>query len=265
MSAHLPIALISDIHGCMNTLTRLLNALPKPCRLILLGDLIDRGPSSRQVVEFAMEHRIPTVAGNHEDLCLAFYNHAAHCAGEYERGIWLSNGGDKAVRGWNSWDSRALSERERLQAQGLGGRVPEEVLLWMEALPAYVLGPEDQLDANGRRLLASHTGYGLSADKGDWFRALWGRRSMGDGYWVGQAPDTGEEIDDGLFRVYGHTQAKTPFITKSEAMIDTGAAYGSRGYGVLTALIWPTKEVFAQSLDETTVARRFEVADGVLT
>ncbi len=162
-----PIIIATDIHGAYFTLLRLLNRAPKGCRLMLGGDLIDRGPHSRKVVEMAMEHRIPTVVGNHCDLALSFYRGSrAHCNHRYDHGVWLDNGGDKAVMGWNSWDSRKLSDRERLQAEGLRGRVPEDVLDWMEALPAYLL-PDAAPDATGRHLLLSHTGYGLDADKGD--------------------------------------------------------------------------------------------------
>lgn len=234
---------------------RLLNAIPKPFKLILLGDLIDRGPHSRQVVEFAMQNGIPTVLGNHESLALAFYNHDARCGDMYDRGVWLDNGGDKAVRGWLTIDKRTLTGPQIAQAEAIGGRVPDAVLAWMEALPAYIKGPEDQLDSNGRRLLASHTGYGLDADKGDWFSALWGRHIEGDG----------DFPDDGYWRPVGHTIVKAAQITDTYGYIDTGAAYGSRGYGVLSALMWPTKEVFTQPFDETAVAPQFSVVDGVLT
>lgn len=255
MSAHLSIALVSDCHGCYHTLTRLLNAIPKPFKLILLGDLIDRGPHSRQVVEFAMQNGIPTVLGNHESLCLAFYNHDGRCNDMYDRGVWLDNGGDKAVRGWPTIDKRTLTGPQIAQAEHIGGRVPDAVLDWMEALPAYILGPADQLDANGRRGLFSHTGYGLDADKGDWFRALWGRHPHGDG----------DFPDDGYWRTVGHSSVKVPQITDTYGYIDTGAAYGQRGFGVMTALMWPSKEVFTQPFDETVVTPRFQVANGVIT
>ncbi len=73
-----PLILISDVHGCYYTLVRLLNrclALHPGAQLVLLGDLIDRGPHSRRVVEFAMRNQIPTVMGNHEDLALAYSEH----------------------------------------------------------------------------------------------------------------------------------------------------------------------------------------------
>ena len=60
---------IGDIHGCLDEFNELLNKLsydPKEDRLILLGDLIDRGPDSVGVVRKARELRLECVMGNHE-------------------------------------------------------------------------------------------------------------------------------------------------------------------------------------------------------
>lgn len=251
-----PILLLSDVHGCFNTLTRLLNRAPKGCRIILLGDLIDRGPDSRKVIEWAMDNAIPTTCGNHEDLCMAFYN-GGHCAKHYEKGIWLYNGGDKALLNWRLNDDTNPARAGALGAfdESLGGRVPDKVLDWMAALPAY-LTPDAPPDANGRRLLCSHTGYGLEADAGSegWFGALWGRHAHGDGPFP----------EDDLYRVHGHTQKHKAEITDTYAMIDTGAAYAARGYGNLTAMLWPSKELIVQPFDEAPVEPNFRIQDGVL-
>lgn len=259
------VVIISDVHGCWYTLTRLLNRCPQGAKLVFGGDLIDRGPHSRKVVEFAMENKIPTVAANHDDMCLAFYRRKARCAEYYGRDAWLDNGGFEAVRNWKTIDKRGRAGWEAARDESVGGCIPNEVLDWMEGLPAY-LTPSDELDSAGRKLLVSHTGYALDEDRrgaAGWFRALWGRRSCDDGPWVG-CDCKGNEIDDGYFRVYGHTPTKTPYITDSEANIDTGAAYSKRGYGNLTAFVWPTKEVIAEPYNEAPITPSWRLADGVL-
>jgi len=256
------VIVLSDIHGSFYTLIRLLNAAPRGHRLVFGGDEIDRGPHSRKVVEFAMTNGIPTVMGNHTDLCLAFYSsegYKAHCANMYDHGVWLNNGGNAAAANWPTIDKRTIHWR---RDQYAGGRVPNEVLDWMAGLPAY-LTPSDELDENGRSLLVSHTGYGLDADKGNWFRALWGRRGYDSGAW-NYATDTGEEMDDGRFRVYGHTVVKEALLTDSECNIDTGAAYSDRGGGVLSAFIWPSKVILTQRYDESPVKPTFRVENGCI-
>lgn len=72
---------IGDIHGCFNTLRELVENQLCPTTgdsLIFVGDYIDRGPSSRQVIDYIcqLETRgIHTIClqGNHEELLLNNY------------------------------------------------------------------------------------------------------------------------------------------------------------------------------------------------
>lgn len=252
-----PIFLVSDIHGCINTLIRLLNRAPKGAQLVFNGDLIDRGPNSRAVVELAMEYAIPTVCGNHEDLALAFYNRKAHCARDYESGIWLHNGGYEALRNWPvddttaPYDNTPAARQELERDKNLGGRVPAAVLDWMEGLPPY-LTPSSVSDENGRTLLVSHTGYGLNADSGHWLSALWGRHPLREG----------DFPEDNYWRTVGHTPVKEVAVTEKWGYIDTGCAYASRGFGHLSGLVWPTKEVLVEPFNEKRVKRQFTLDKG---
>ena len=72
--------IIGDIHGCSGTFETLLDRVkPDPAsdRLILLGDLFDRGPDSWQVFQKVKEletvfgDRFIFIRGNHEDYLLA--------------------------------------------------------------------------------------------------------------------------------------------------------------------------------------------------
>lgn len=66
---------VGDIHGCIDEfkeLMRLVSFKPSVDRLVLLGDLIDRGPDSVGVVRMARELRAESVLGNHEDWYLRF-------------------------------------------------------------------------------------------------------------------------------------------------------------------------------------------------
>lgn len=68
---------ISDIHGCYDEFIELLekaNYHPDTDRLVILGDMIDRGKKSMQVVKHIMElkskYDVVVIGGNHEDLFL---------------------------------------------------------------------------------------------------------------------------------------------------------------------------------------------------
>jgi serine/threonine protein phosphatase 1 len=73
---------ISDIHGCFNPfyelVVRIIN-LSKSDRLILLGDYIDRGEQSREVIDFIIDLKekgfsVTALTGNHEQMLLESYS-----------------------------------------------------------------------------------------------------------------------------------------------------------------------------------------------
>jgi serine/threonine protein phosphatase 1 len=71
------IKVFTDIHGCYDEFERLLRVSgynPDRDRLIFLGDYVDRGPKSLQVVQrvrqFVREHGAVALGGNHEEMFL---------------------------------------------------------------------------------------------------------------------------------------------------------------------------------------------------
>ncbi len=213
--------LTSDTHGCYWTLRRLLAKLPKDAQLVHCGDTIDRGPHSRQVVEYLMKEGIPTVMGNHEHMCLYWHNRVKSTIYD-DRGVWFMNGGFDAMKSWLG---------DPLPTDPTQWTLPADVLDWMQALPYY-------LDYDG--LLVSHSGHGKpkrddTQEPHDMM--LWYRDTHFD--------------DDGLHRVFGHTQEAAPVLTEKWSKIDTGAAYAGRGLGTMTAFHWPSKKIVQQVYDET--------------
>jgi serine/threonine protein phosphatase 1 len=65
---------IGDIHGCHQEFAELLSrlALTKEDRIVLLGDLVNRGPDSARVIDLAREHHCSALLGNHELRLLKF-------------------------------------------------------------------------------------------------------------------------------------------------------------------------------------------------
>ena len=68
------IYIISDVHGCYKTLKALINQFPNKenSKIVFVGDLIDRGSSSSDVVKFIMDNNYDCVKGNHEEIFLEF-------------------------------------------------------------------------------------------------------------------------------------------------------------------------------------------------
>jgi serine/threonine protein phosphatase 1 len=88
---------IGDIHGCDRALTSLLNALKltKQDRVITLGDYVDRGPGSRQVIERLIqlqdECELIPLRGNHEIMLLTSLDDNSQMR------FWLGSGGQQTV------------------------------------------------------------------------------------------------------------------------------------------------------------------------
>ena len=59
---------VGDIHGCHLEFAELLDRLDlgREDRLVLLGDLVNRGPDSRRVLDMARERHAISLLGNHE-------------------------------------------------------------------------------------------------------------------------------------------------------------------------------------------------------
>lgn len=65
-----PVAVVGDIHGRVDLLEKLLHeldAIRPSMPVFFLGDLIDRGPDSRAVVDLLITRKCLGVRGNHED------------------------------------------------------------------------------------------------------------------------------------------------------------------------------------------------------
>src|SRR5262245_55425527 len=115
---------IGDIHGCLRKLRRLLRACERyaagrPARWVFLGDYIDRGPHSRDVVELLMRRQqarpdaVVCLKGNHEQLAIAAHLDASAMP------LWLKN-------------SAAATQKSYRRT---GGWIPEPHLSWLRALP----------------------------------------------------------------------------------------------------------------------------------
>ena len=62
--------IIGDIHGEYKILLELIDKLPKDAKLIFVGDLIDRGLQSREIIEYIRAKNYQVVRGNHEQFMI---------------------------------------------------------------------------------------------------------------------------------------------------------------------------------------------------
>ena len=97
------IFIIGDIHGLLDPIKNLIQAIEakyKIDKLIFLGDYIDYGPSSKEVIDYIISLKYDKIflAGNHEDLLLQFYN-KVYRESNFSKLKWLRDyEGNKTLR-----------------------------------------------------------------------------------------------------------------------------------------------------------------------
>lgn len=113
--------IIGDIHGHFDGMMALLEAIApgKKDQIYFLGDLIDRGPKSAQVVDFVRNSRYKCLLGNHEHMMLN-----AMPNGKVEQSAWqawLYSGGRETIESYRDTET-----------------MPYDDLEWMRSLPKYL-------------------------------------------------------------------------------------------------------------------------------
>jgi serine/threonine protein phosphatase 1 len=97
---------IGDMHGCAKALRALVEIiLPRPDdTLVILGDCVDRGPDSREVIDELLSLRercrLVPLLGNHEEMMLNFLD------GKQQPDNWLDVGGAATVESYRGNDGK---------------------------------------------------------------------------------------------------------------------------------------------------------------
>lgn len=95
---------IGDVHGHYDGLMQLLEAigLNSDDQVYFLGDLIDRGPKSAQVVSFVRNHGYSCLLGNHEQMLLEALPNGKVLQAALQ--AWLYSGGQTTVASYSKPD-----------------------------------------------------------------------------------------------------------------------------------------------------------------
>ncbi len=199
---------IGDIHGCHLEFADLLNqlALTRDDRLVLLGDLVNRGPDSCKVIDLARTYRAIALLGNHE-LRLLKYRKTGDK--KYIKETDLDTFDKLQPTDWEFLEKMPLTleERELNVVFVHGGFLPNEP--WQRQ-PAEVVTRIQVIDRNGRPA--------KRADAPD-------------------APAWADLWSGPPCVVYGHTPRSEVYKLKWSVGLDTGCVLG----GHLTAYVLPEK------------------------
>jgi serine/threonine protein phosphatase 1 len=213
---------VGDIHGRLDLLEELLAKIhaelqhrPAPkTLLVFVGDLVDRGPSSAQVIERLRTYRRPGIQpvfllGNHEEVLLRVLGGDTSLIPS-----WLQFGGSQCLQSYG------------VDANGLRGRPPETVVELVRGAVAESHVEFLESFADSCRFgdyLFVHAGVRPGVDLE--------QQSQSDLRWI-REPFLSDEADHGFVVVHGHTISGAVDERPNRIGIDTGA-YRT---GILTAL-----------------------------
>ena len=204
---------VGDIHGRFDLLSKLVKKIEADSKtetekktLIFLGDNVDRGEHSKEVIEFLL-HKLPQdmtpifLRGNHEDVMLRFLK------GDYIVGAdWLKFGGiaTLASYGVNPYVPGVL-ENMRVLRNSLAGNMP---------LPHKKFIATTELSHTSGDYFFVHAGVrpGVKLDKQKPEDLMWSRNLF-----IASTRNHGKLI------VHGHTIVPRPEVRPNRIAIDTGA------------------------------------------
>lgn len=221
---------IGDVHGRLDLLTALhadivadRQARPHDGSdvVVYLGDYVDRGPYSREVIEYLLNDPLPGftavhLMGNHDEAMLSFLDDA---------GIgptWASFGGESTLLSYGVRTTPDMIGMRRFEAmrRQLVANIPSSHIAFLRGL---------QLSYEAGDYLFAHAGIrpGVPLDRQDREDLLWIR-----GTFLSSVADHGKVI------VHGHTPTEAPEVRANRIGIDTGA-FAS---GILTCLVLEGEE-----------------------
>lgn len=211
---------IGDIHGCRDLLLELEAKIVADAAgidgdvwLVTLGDVVDRGPASAQVIDH-LRGKPPggltrvNLMGNHEAMMLDFLERPRPGA------MWLENGGLETLRSYGVPHDRMARLTNRTASQLVESYIPTEHFDYLRALPALLETPRAIFVHAGLR-----PGAAVAAQRYD--DLIWYRDDFRADY-----AEFGKPV------VHGHTMREAPLVTPFRIAIDTAAVTG----GALTAV-----------------------------
>lgn len=211
-----PIYVIGDVHGCLKELKNAeaqiaadINSTERAGPIVLLGDYVDRGPSSSQVLEYLIRpsefglKRLP-LCGNHDDIFLKFLNEPELYS------EWLGLGGEQTLMSYGI-DLHHLGVRQKYRnaklSELLTEAVPDSHRQFLADLPICLKIAD---------LFFVHAGIrpGVPLDEQDDEDMLWIRD-----------PFLSEGPKLPVLVVHGHTPHPSLNLGPGRIGIDTGAYY----------------------------------------
>ena len=224
-----PFDIIGDVHGCYDELELLINKLgyeqidglykhPAGRKLVFVGDLVDRGPKTPEVLRLVMNHMNAGLAwcvpGNHDYKLMKWLN---------GRDVTIAHGLQESIDQLNKETPAFRNDVKKF----IDGLISHYVFDGGNLVVAHA-GLREEMHGRGSGAVREFCMYGETTGEIDEFglpvRYNWAAEYKGK-----------------ATVVYGHTPVPEPQWLNRTIDIDTGCVFG----GKLTALRYPEKELIS--------------------
>lgn len=218
--------IIGDVHGCIKTLEALLKRLPSNEKIIFVGDLVDRGVNSKEVIKLIRSENYDCIMGNHEYVMSQELENILNDNSLAKKSHWVLNyGGLETLRSYNH------SSKEEVISD----------INWLKKLTFYK-EYKDLVNDEGRYLVVSHSSIGNFWQMKDNEKNSFEYNNFNKNITTNRVFNP---IDiPQIYNIFGHTPYENPIIKNHFANIDTGACYERFGY--LTAIEFPSLQTISQ-------------------
>lgn len=203
------VAVIGDVHGCFYTLKELYNNVKAKYNSIpvfIIGDLVDRGLNSRQVMQLIISEKILFTPGNHDYMFYSFFKEPSSIFAR----SWVFNGNETTLASYENYEDEIFGHIEHIVKAPLYYNTDDCFIshagisnTYITTLPSdyqYNLDVLDPIIKND-----------FKTDRG----VLWNRDEL---------------LHLGKLQIVGHTKQKEiTFVEASNSLyIDTGACVGNK-------------------------------------
>jgi protein phosphatase len=236
---HGPFDIVGDVHGCLDELLELMGSLgyqvdrnekefsvtaPEGRRLAFVGDLVDRGPATPDVLRLVM-----TMVAASQAICVPGNHDMKLMKALKGRSVQLTHG---LAESMVQLDKETPEFREQV-TKFLDGLVSHYVYDDGKLVIAHA-GMKESMQGRGSGKVREFALYGETTGETDEFglpiRYNWSADYRGE-----------------ALVVYGHTPTPEPLWLNNTVNIDTGCVYG----GKLTALRYPEREIVSVAAKAT--------------
>ncbi len=222
---------IGDIHGCYLTLKKLLEKnieITTKDNLYFVGDYVDRGPRSREVLDYIIHlkwqgYKTFPLRGNHEEMMINAFQ------SEEFMHAWYNNGAEETLKSFD------VPEDIRFDYDGIR-QIPDRYVHFLEGLP-YFLSTDEYLIV--------HAGFNFNAEDifEDKDAMIWIRDIKYDPEKAGQKAIIHGHTPMPLVNIEHELKKKDQYLIN----IDGGCVYKDLpGYGNLVAVDLNNRQIYSE-------------------